>query len=158
MPSVLNQPTARARIRPWWLSTRLAALPNRLSGGVINRCVNLLVTNAKIVASTAVAGDAVANPLQHGKLLGFVVDNVTRLLPLVSLTLNLGIQIPQTADSEGFYDLSQGREGSIHRSVEPSERAELVTQVERMLQVLRIVHPARYALNNLSIPQRGGNT
>jgi len=123
--------------------------------GVIHRHVDLLVAGASRTALTAVAGDAVANPLEPGQLLGVDMNHVARLLPLVPLHRRLGVQVPQPPEPQGLHHSSHGRQGSAHGLGDPPEGAALVPEVHRVLQLLRIERPPLGAANTPSIRQRG---
>lgn len=69
----------------------------RQAYGVIHRAVDLLVVHAPGTAVTTIASDPEADPLEPGQLFGVGLDHVARLLPLVPLHRNLGLQVPQTA-------------------------------------------------------------
>jgi len=60
---------------------------------VVDGDMHLLVAGASGGALTAVAGDAVSNPLKPGHPLGVHLDHVARLLPLVPLHRRPGVQV-----------------------------------------------------------------
>lgn len=106
--------------------------------GVIDRHADLLVASATGTAPTAVAGDPVANSLEPSQLLGVHMEHVARLLPLVPLHRNLGVQVSQAAKAQRLHHPSHGRQGSPKGLGDPPEGAALVPEIHCVLQLLRI--------------------
>jgi len=104
MPYWLNRPTARARksIVVAFCSSGSTSDVRQASGD-IHRDVNLLIAGASRTALTAVAGDAVADTLESGQLLGVDMDHVARLLPLVPLHRRLWLEIPQPSEAQSLH-------------------------------------------------------
>ena len=125
------------------------------ASGVIHRHVDLLVAGASRTALTAVAGDAVADPLEPGELFGVDMDHVARLLPLVSLHRRLGVEVPQLSKAQSLHRPRDGRQRSSHSVGNPPEGAALVPEVHGVLQLLRIERPPLGAANTPSIRQGG---
>ena len=104
-------------------------------------------------ALTTDAGNPVADSLEPGQPLGVDVDHVAWLLPLVPLHWNLGLQVPQAAESESLHHPSHSRQGSTKGPGDPPEAAALVPEVQGVLQLLRIERPRLGMANTPSICQ-----
>lgn len=126
--------------------------------GVVDGDMHLLVAGASRTALTTIAGDAVPDPLETGKLLGVDMDHVARLLPLVPLNRGFGLEVPQPPEPQSLHRPPDGRQRSPHSLCDPPEGAALVPEIHGMVQLLRIERPPLDAANTPSIRQRGVTT
>ena len=107
-----------------------------------------------------------AHPLKTGQLLllrrslrlGVDMNHVPRLLPLVSLHRLLGVQVAQPAKAKGVHGPVHGREGHLEQAGDPSERASLMPQVNRLLQSPLIQGPLLAVAHAPPIGQCGCST
>lgn len=79
--------------------------------------------------------------LKLGPIFGVDVNHVARLRLLVALHRRLGVQVPQSTDSECFHHTPQGGKGSPKELVDPPGGAALMPEAQNVLQLLWIKHP-----------------
>jgi hypothetical protein len=77
------------------------------------------------------------------------------MLPLVALHWNLGLQVPQTPQSEMTESPGDGGEGRLQQPGNLPEVAPLVAEIHGVLQLLQIERPPLAAVNTPTIRQRG---
>jgi hypothetical protein len=111
------------------------------AGGVINGHVDLVVTDAIGATLLPVAADSVPHLAEPGQSLDVDVDQVTGPLPLVALHRRYGLQVSQTAQSETVQSPGNGGERRLEQPGDVPEVQALVTEVDSLLQLLRIERP-----------------
>jgi hypothetical protein len=83
------------------------------------------------------------------------VNQVTGPLPLVPLHQLFGLQVPQASESQVAESPGDGGEGCLEQPGDVPEVQALVTEIHRVLQLLRIECPLLPVAHAPSIRQRG---
>jgi hypothetical protein len=125
------------------------------TSGVINGHVDLVVTGAIGATLLAVAGDPVPHLAEPGQSLDVDVNQVTGPLPFVALHRRFGLQIPLASETQAAKSPGESGEGSPEQAGDVPKMQTLVTQIHRVLQLLRIERPPLGAANTASIRQKG---
>ncbi len=108
------------------------------ASGVVDGHVDLVVTDAIGATLLPVAGDPVPHLAEPGQSLGVDVDQVTGPLPLVALHRLFGLQVPQASETQVTESPGDGGEGCLEKPGDVPEVQALVTEVDCLLQLLRI--------------------
>ncbi|WP_411869203.1 hypothetical protein [Vulcanococcus limneticus] len=83
------------------------------------------------------------------------VNQVTRRLQLVPLHWRLGLQVPQSTQTQTAEGPGDGGEGSPQEPGNMPEVQPLMTKIHGLLQLLRIERPLLGTAHAASISQRG---
>jgi hypothetical protein len=126
-----------------------------MPGGVVDGHVDLVVTDAIGATLLPVAGDPVPHLAEPGQSLDVEVDQVTGPFPLVALHQRLGLQVPQESETQVAESPCDGGERCMEQPGDVPEVQALVTEIDSLLQLLRIERPPLGASHAPSIRQRG---
>lgn len=97
-------------------------------------------------------------PFERDKLFGVDMNHVARLLPPVPPHQRLGVQVSQPSEAQGLHDPSDRGEGGSLGHDDSPEGAELVPEVQSVVELLRVKCPTLSAANTASIRKRGVTT
>jgi hypothetical protein len=126
------------------------------SCGVVDGHMSFLVTDTTGAAKPAISGDPVTDPFKAGQLFGVDVDHVARLCPLVAAHQLSGLQVLESAETQGLEHSAHSGERCSQDPGNATEGAALMAEVNGALQLQWIERPPLGAANTASIHQSRG--
>ena len=113
----------------------------------------LLITRTTGGAQAAISADPVTDPFKAGQLFGVEVDHVAGLCPLVAAHRLCGLQVLESAETQGLAHSAHSGERCSQDPGNATEGAALMAEGNGALQLQWIERPPLGAANTASIHQ-----